>query len=63
MVMTMTCQGQIKRFQHLTNIGSTKIERMLGKFVTNIELMLNGMFKRLQRHSTFSRAKEILNRC
>ena len=46
-----------KRFQHLPNIRSTKIERMLGK------CWMNGVFKQFQGHSTFSRTKKMLNRC
>ena len=46
-----------KRFQHLPNIRSTKIERMLGK------CWMNGVFKRFQSHSTISRTTKMLNRC
>ena len=34
-------KGPFKRFQHLPNIRSTKVERMLGK------CWMNGVFKRL----------------
>ena len=50
-------QGPFKRLQHLPNIRSTKAERMFGKCWTN------GVFKRFQRHSTFSRTEKMLNRC
>ena len=36
--------GLVKRFQHLPNIRSTKVERILGK------CWMNGVFKRFQRH-------------
>ena len=46
-----------KRFQHLPNIRLTNVERMLAK------CWMNGVFKRLQHHSTFLRTKKMLNRC
>ena len=53
---TTTHKGPFKRFQHLPMIRSTKVERILGI------CWRNGVFKRLQPNSTFSRKKEMLNR-
>ena len=39
------------------HIGPTKVERMLGR------CLMNGVLKRFQRNSTFSRTTEMLNRC
>ena len=42
-------KGPFKLFQHLPNIRSTEVERVLGK------CWMNGVFKRFQRNSPFSR--------
>ena len=55
-LLNLNAKNSIRRngFQRLPNIHSTKVERMLG------ECWMNGVFKRFQRHSTFSRTKEML---
>ena len=45
------------------NIWVTFVQQKLNGCWANVEQMLNGVLKRLQLHSIFSRAREMLNRC